>query len=130
MRQLNELQIKAAQPRDTEYMLADGDGLYLRVRPNGKVWIYRYTVSGKPAKLSFGRYPAVSLAAARKKARTEAENRANGIDPRAARREQEERERVARLNTFERTARAWHLQAQKDRHWSASYAEKVMRHLE
>jgi hypothetical protein len=31
---------------------------------------------------------------------------------------------------FERTARAWHAQAQKDRHWSATYAEKVMRHLE
>lgn len=130
MGQLNELQIKAAQPRDSEYMLADGEGLYLRVRPNGKVWVYRYTQSGKPAKLSFGPYPTVSLAAARKKARAEAENRASGIDPRDARREQEERERVARLNTFERTARAWHAQAQKDRHWSASYAEKVMRHLE
>lgn len=130
MGQLNELQIKAAQPRDSEYMLADGEGLYLRVRPNGKVWVYRYTQSGKPAKLSFGPYPTVSLAAARKKARAEAENRASGIDPRDARRDQEERERVARLNTFERTARAWHAQAQKDRHWSASYAEKVMRHLE
>jgi len=37
MGQLNELQIKAAQPRDNEYMLADGERLYLRVRPNGKV---------------------------------------------------------------------------------------------
>jgi hypothetical protein len=36
MGQLNELQIKAAQPHDNEYMLADGEGLYLRVRPNGK----------------------------------------------------------------------------------------------
>lgn len=30
MGQLNELQIKAAQPRDKEYMLSDGEGLYLR----------------------------------------------------------------------------------------------------
>lgn len=43
---------------------------------------------------------------------------------------EEERGRVARLNTFELTARAWHAQAQRDREWSASYAEKVMRHLE
>jgi hypothetical protein len=56
MGQLNELQIKAAQPRDKEYMLSDGEGLYLRVRPNGKVWIYRYKQSGKQAKLSFGSY--------------------------------------------------------------------------
>lgn len=130
MGQLNELQIKASQPRDNEYMLSDGEGLYLRVRPNGKVWIYRYKQSGKQAKLSLGTYPVVTLAAARKKAREEAGRRAEGIDPRNARREQLERHRVARLNTFELMARAWHAQAQKDREWSANYAEKVLRHLE
>jgi len=130
MGQLNELQIKAAQPRDKEYLLADGEGLYLRVRPTGKAWVYRYKEAGKEAKLSLGRYPAMSLAVARKKARTEAERRAGGVDPREARREEEERDRVARLNTFELMARAWHAQAKKDRQWSTSYAEKVMRHLE
>ena len=130
MGQLNELQIKAAQPREKEYMLSDGEGLYLRVRSNGKVWIYRYKQAGKQAKLSFGSYPAVSLAMARRKARDEAGKRADGIDPRNSRREQVERDRVARLNTFEMMARAWHAQAQKDRQWSAGYAEKVIRHLE
>jgi integrase len=130
MGQLNELLIKAAAPRDKEYLLADGEGLYLRVRPTGKVWVYRYKQLGKEAKLSLGHYPVVTLAAARKKARAEAEKRADGVDPREARRVEEERDRVARLNTFELTARAWHAQAQKDRAWSASYAEKVMRHLE
>lgn len=130
MGQLNELQIKAAAPRDKEYLLADGEGLYLRVRPTGKVWVYRYKQLGKEAKLSLGHYPVVTLAAARKKSRAEAEKRADGVDPREARRVEEERGRVARLNTFELTARAWHAQAHKDREWSASYAEKVMRHLE
>jgi len=130
MGQLNEFQIKAATPRDKEYLLADGEGLYLRVRPTGKVWVYRYKQLGKEAKLSLGHYPVVMLAAARKKARAEAEKRADGVDPREARRVEEERNRVARLNTFELTARAWHAQAQKDRAWSPSYAEKVMRHLE
>ena len=130
MGQLNELQIKAAEPRDREYLLADGEGLYLRVRPTGKVWVYRYKQAGKEAKLSLGHYPGVPLATARKKARAEAERRAGGVDPREARREEEERNRVARLNTFELMARAWHTQAWKDRQWSACYAEKVMRHLE
>ena len=130
MGQLNELQIKAAAPRDKEYLLADGDGLYLRVRPSGKVWVYRYKRYGKEAKLSLGHYPVVTLAAARKKVRAEAEKRADGIDPREARRVAAERGRVAHLNTFERMARVWHAQAQKDREWSAGYAEKVMRHLE
>ncbi|HSI58581.1 MAG TPA: integrase arm-type DNA-binding domain-containing protein, partial [Ideonella sp.] len=130
MGQLTELQIKAAQARHTEYLLADGEGLYLRVRPTGKVWVYRYQREGKAAKLSLGPYPALSLAAARKKSRAEAEMLADGIDPREARRGQQERERVARLSTLELTARAWHAQAWKDRQWSAGYADKVMRHLE
>jgi len=130
MGQLNELQIKAAQPRTTEYLLADGEGLYLRVRPTAKVWVYRYKRDGKEAKLSLGHYPSLSLAAARKKSRAEAEKLAGGVDPRLARREDQERERVARLNTFELMARAWLAQASKDRLWSANYAEKVMRHLE
>lgn len=82
MGQLNELQIKAAQPRDKEYMLSDGEGLYLRVRPNGKVWIYRYKQAGKQAKLSFGTYPTVSLAKARRKARDEAESARAALTPR------------------------------------------------
>ena len=130
MGQLNDLQIKAAQPLAKEYLLADGEGLYLRVRPNGKVWLYRYKQSGKETKLSLGPYPAVSLAVARKKAYSETAKRADGIDPKEARREEEERERVARLNTFELMARAWHVHAKKDREWSPGYAGKVMRHLE
>lgn len=130
MGQLNELQVKSAQPRDKEYLLADGDGLYLRVRTSAKVWVYRYKRWGREAKLSLGHYPAVSLAAARKKSRAEAEKLAEGVDPRVERREVAERERVAHLNTFELLARAWLTQAQKDRQWSAGYAEKVRRHLE
>lgn len=64
MGQLNELQIKAAAPRDKEYLLADGEGLYLRVRPTGKVWVYRYKQHDKESKLSIGHYPVVTLAAA------------------------------------------------------------------
>lgn len=130
MGQLTELQIKAAQPRGTDYLLADGEGLYLRVRSTGKVWVYRYKRDGKETKLSLGHYPALSLASARKTARAEAEKRAGGVDLRQVRREERERDRAARLNTFELTARAWHAEAWKDRLWSAGYAEKVMRHLE
>ena len=130
MGQLSELRIKAARPRDKEYMLSDGEGLYLRVRSNGKAWIYRYTYAGKPAKMSLGTYPAVGLALARRKAREEAERRLEGVDPKALRRETLERAKVARLNTFERISRVWHVQAEKDRTWSPGYAEKVMRHLE
>jgi integrase len=126
MGSLTDLQVKAAVPRDKEYLLADGEGLCLRVRATGKFWIYRYKFDGVPIKLSLGRYPIVSLAAARQKARAETEKRADGIDPKEARRADGERERVAKLNTFELMARAWHAQAWKDCQWSAGYADKVM----
>jgi hypothetical protein len=47
----SDTQVRAAAPRDTEYFLRDGDGLYLRIRPTGKTWTYRYQVAGKAAKL-------------------------------------------------------------------------------
>ena len=130
MGQLNDLLIKSSKPRDKEYLLADGEGLYLRIRSTSKVWVYRYKDAGKEAKLSLGPYPALPLAAARKMARVEAEKRAAGVDPRMARQRDVERSRVARLNTLELTARAWIAQAHKDRLWSDGYAEKVTRHLE
>jgi len=44
---LNDSLIKAApQGGDKEYILADGDGLYLWVRPTGKAWLFRYKLLG------------------------------------------------------------------------------------
>jgi hypothetical protein len=115
MGQLTDLQIKNAESREKEYFLADGDGLYLRIRQTRKVWLYRYKRDGKEIKLGLGRYPVVSLAAARRKAREDMERRADGIDPKEARRDKRDREQAARLNTFELVARAWHKASEKDR---------------
>jgi hypothetical protein len=130
MGQLTDLQIKNAEPREKEYFLADGCGLYLRVRQTRKAWLYRYKRDGKEIKLGLGRYPIVSLAAARRMARDEMERRADGIDPKEARRDKREQEQAARLNTFELVARTWHKVSEKDRQWSAGYAEKIIRYLE
>lgn len=40
---LSETQIRAAKPGPKEYLLNDGDNLYLRVRASDKTWAYRYT---------------------------------------------------------------------------------------
>ncbi|CAP44895.1 DUF4102 domain-containing protein [Bordetella petrii] len=127
---LTDVKVKTATPHGKEYLLSDSDGLYLRVRPSGKTWLYIYKHQGTKTKLGLGSYPVVSLATARQKARAEAEKRASGIDPKQARRQEEERERVSRLNTFERMARAWHAQSKVDRVWSDDYANKLIRHLE
>lgn len=130
MGQLTETQIKAIKPGPKEVFFNDGDNLFLRVRSTGKAWVYRYEKAGKTVKLGLGPYPAVTLAQARAKAYEANSQRANGLDPKEARRDQAEQVRVAQLNTFERLARAWHASAKKDREWSEGYAEKVIRHLE
>jgi len=65
---LNDTKIKNLKPKDKEYKVADGDGLYLHVTPTGsKIWKMRYRVGkGATSTLSIGKYPAVTLANARK----------------------------------------------------------------
>jgi integrase len=130
MGQLSETQIKGIKPGPKEFFLNDGDNLFLRVRDTGKAWVYRYEKDGKTVKLGLGPYPAVTLAQARAKAYEANSLRADGQDLKEVRRQKEEQERAARLNTFELLARAWVASAKKDREWSNGYADKVIRHLE
>jgi len=40
---LSDKEIKSAKPSEKEYNLFDGDGLRLRIKPNGsKNWIFNY----------------------------------------------------------------------------------------
>lgn len=127
---LTELKIRTAAPRAKEYLLADGDDLYLRVRTTSKSWLYRYKSDEKQIKIGLGAYPIVTLAMARELARDASTLRVQGIDPQGARREQQEQAKIAKINTFELMARAWLKSADKDREWSAGYKSKVTRHLE
>jgi integrase len=74
--------IQKAKPRDKLYKLADGNGLFLLINPNGKKqWRFRYRFAGKENMLAFGTFPEISLASARKK-RDEARSLvAEGIEP-------------------------------------------------
>ncbi len=63
---LSNTQIKNAKPKEKQYKIADRDGLYLLVRPNGtKAWKYDYRLGGKRGTYAIGTYPEVSLAEAR-----------------------------------------------------------------
>jgi hypothetical protein len=43
---LTEKQIQNAKPREKVYKLYDGNGLLLRVKPNGtKIWEYKYRIT-------------------------------------------------------------------------------------
>jgi hypothetical protein len=53
-----ENQAKNAKPLERAYKLADSEGLFLLVQPNGaKLWRMKYRFAGKEKLLSFGAYP-------------------------------------------------------------------------
>jgi integrase len=65
---LTDAQIKAPQPRSARYLITDGRGLSLDVLPSGvKSWMYRYRQDGVYGKVTLGRYPDLTLKAARDK---------------------------------------------------------------
>ncbi|OED84905.1 integrase domain-containing protein [Vibrio breoganii] len=107
---LTNTQVKQASSKDKEYNLSDGEGLALRIKPNGsKSWIFNYSrpYTKKRANLSFGLYPAVSLANARARRREARELLAKNIDPQAHKAEQEQVLRESIDNTFGVLAGKW-----------------------
>jgi len=123
---LSPLQISNAKPKEKEYKLSDGGGLYLLVTPSGgKLWRLKYRSGGPERKLTFGAFPAVSLAEARQRREQAREQLAMGIDPGAAKKEQES---VAQ-NTFAKVAAEW-MDYKKTSRFSGRHAERVWRSLE
>jgi hypothetical protein len=106
----SELVFRTAKARVRPYLLADGNGLALRVQPNGtKTWLLRYRRpgTGKENFLSLGPYPDVSLIDARKSASTARNLMREGTDPVEHRRaESAARKRVAE-GAFHLVAERW-----------------------
>ena len=125
-------QILNAKPKDKEYSLADGQGLLLRIRPNGsKNWLFNYThpITKKRKNISIGSYPDISLLDARVKAGEYRANIGKGQDPKT------ERERSARLqkynfnNNFELIARQW-IEFQCSERLAPKYVKEIKHSLE
>ncbi len=73
---------ETAKPRAKEYLLSDGEDLYLRVRESGaKSWQYIYTLRKSRRKYTIGSYPTISLARARDLAEDARRLVAAGIHP-------------------------------------------------
>lgn len=79
---LTDLQVRKMTPKDHRFELLDGDGLYIRVMPTGrKSWVFRYNFEGTPRRMTFGSYPALTLAEAREKHAQSTQDVERGIDP-------------------------------------------------
>lgn len=105
---LNHIQITNAKPRDKAYKLADSDGLYLLIQPNGtKLWRMNYRHLGRQKTLYFGARPEVGLAAARQHREKAREQIAAGRDPAAEKRVETLARKVSADNTFKTIAEEW-----------------------
>ncbi|MDR3417380.1 MAG: Arm DNA-binding domain-containing protein [Nevskia sp.] len=82
---LSDIKCRTTRVHGKEQLLTDGDGLYLRVRPSGKDWLFIYSLNGRRRKMGVGPYPDVSLERARQKATEARSSIADRIDPIAAR---------------------------------------------
>ena len=81
---LTDTEIRKAKPKEKEYPLSDGNGLILRVNPNGsKIWLFNYyhPVTKKRTNAGLGMYPQIQLSDARAKREEYRALLAKGIDP-------------------------------------------------
>lgn len=106
----SEVVFRAAKARTRPYLLADGNGLALRVRPNGaKSWLFRYRRpgTGKENFLSLGPYPDITLGDARRLATTARNLVREGTDPVEHRRAASVARKRAAKGAFHLVAQRW-----------------------
>ena len=125
---LSDAACRLAKPTDRAYKLFDGDGLYLLVQPNGrKGWRLRYVKpDGREGLTSFGNYPVIGLADARRKRLEVKRMLADGIDP-IETKHQAKAEAVIKGRTFESVALDWHTEMSAK--WAPGHSKTVMSRL-
>ena len=125
---LTALQVKQAKPKENDYKLFDGEGLFLLVKKNGnKHWRLKYRFLGKEKLLALGSYPLFSLQDARE-AKMEAKKLiAEGVDP-VVHKQNSKVEAIRNVqNTFQAIALEWY-ENRKDI-WNPRYADEVLKRL-
>lgn len=107
----------------------DERGLYLKVTPKGKMYWQWKIATPKETVVSYGTYPEVSLAEARRRHEEAREQRRNGIDPNTAKRlaRLAQTQRISTDYQFETIAHEWF--ELKKPEWAEGYATKVLGRL-
>lgn len=126
---LTDLAVKNAKSIGKTQRLWDAGGLYLEVSPAGsKLWRFKYRYDRREKRLSFGKYPDVTLKDARAKRDDARRLLADDVDPG----ERKKAVKAARLekavNNFEAVAREWFERMMTDK--AESHKDKVIARLE
>lgn len=103
-RPMSDTTLATLEPEEKEYRELDGNGLYFRVKPDGKkAWVYRYKKpDGKWSWLGLGNYPEVSGQLARQKAAELLADSSTGADLVVTKQQRKQAELDNNNATFER----------------------------
>ncbi|MCU7796489.1 MAG: tyrosine-type recombinase/integrase [Candidatus Thiodiazotropha sp. (ex Myrtea spinifera)] len=124
---LTDSAIRNAKPKEKNYKLTDGGGLYLLVTTKGgKWWRLDYRFNGKRKTLSMGVYPDVSLKSARDRRAGAKTQLADGIDPGEIRKATKASQSDA--DGFEAVAREWW--GKHEPTWSKTHSSRIIQRLE
>lgn len=130
-RPLTNNEILKAKPREKDFTLHDGDGLFLLVKTSGKkLWRFRYQrpVSGSRTNLSLGSYPALTLAAARQIRDQHLTTLAHGMDPQQQQEQASEQRQIELDSIFSTVAANWF--QLKSKSVTEDYAKDIWRSLD
>lgn len=110
-----DTQIRNLKPKDKPYKVADFQGLYVTVATSGsRLWHMKYRIDGREKRLSFGAYPAISLAQARKLRDEARALLAAGEDPGQVKKEEKRQKQLIQEATFAKFAAAYKEKAEKE----------------
>lgn len=130
-RPLTNNEILKAKPREKDFTLHDGDGLFLLVKTSGKkLWRFRYQrpVSNTRTNLSLGSYPALTLAAARQIRDQYLATLAQGMDPQQQQEQASEQRQIELDSIFSTVAANWF--KMKSKRITEDYAKDIWRSLD
>ena len=125
---LTDTAIRNAKPKEKQYKLTDGKGMYVLVKQAGKYFRLDYRVGGKRKTLALGVYPNVTLKEAREKRDEARKLITNGVDPAQMRKVTKLMQVEQTANNFEAIAREWF--AKRSANWAESHAKKIIRRFE
>ncbi|EOC0058805.1 integrase domain-containing protein [Cronobacter turicensis] len=130
-RPLTNNEILKAKPREKDFTLHDGDGLFLLVKTSGKkLWRFRYQRPGSYSRtnLSLGSYPALTLAAARQIRDQHLTTLAQGMDPQQQQEQASEQRKIELDSVFSTVAANWF--QIKSKSVTEDYAKDIWRSLD
>lgn len=106
---LTDLKVQAIKPTERAQKVTDGEGMYLYVSSSGtKSWRMDYSFAGKRFTHTLGKYPQLTLAAARNKRSQIKRMLEEGINPSAEKKIQKAIARASIEDSFKAIAQDWY----------------------